>query len=47
MDTNAFALAGCWETRSYGRIELWTKPQQLLAAAPQNPCEFVPIPRLG
>jgi hypothetical protein len=46
MDTNAFALAGCWETRSYGRIELWTKPQQLLAFAP-NPCEFVPIPRLA
>jgi hypothetical protein len=26
MQTNAFHLAGCWRADSYGRIELWTRP---------------------
>lgn len=46
LQEHAFALAGCWQTASYGRVELW-----LAGGAPElasdAPCRVVCVPRWG
>jgi hypothetical protein len=46
MQAHAFAPVGCWQTASYGRVELWLAGGAP-GLAPDAPCRAVCLPRWG